>query len=125
MDEKNGKNYAQGHCQTEEGYPVNRLCPDDEFWAEGVSERKKGWLNTGLAFLKGRSSSELIVLGAILALWRIAHEFVQRGSSPDVLSFVGCLVISMMILAIALMVICKAVRQSDEKESQERRAETP
>ena len=113
MNEENKKN-----C------PVKRLCPDYEFWADGVSESKEGWINTGLAFLKSRNSYELIVLGAILALWRIAHELVQRDSCCDLVNFLGCLVIAMMILAIALMTICKTVKQTNVKESRERPEET-
>jgi len=114
MNEKNGKNY-----------PVKRLRPDYEFWADGIYEGKKGWINTGLAFLKSRNSYELIVLGAILALWRIAHELVQRDSCCDLVNFFGCLVIATMILAIALMTICKTVKQANVKESRERQKETP
>ena len=113
--------------QQESGRPLVRndlARPQYEFYEAGVRESRTGWLSVIYGFFKDRTIPEIIAIVAVVALWRIADEFIKKGTGLDGMSLAGCLVTATMIFGIGLVALYRATKQYNAKTTQERQRKT-
>jgi len=101
MNEEYGK-----HGDDRQGnYPQPRY----DFYAQGITEARKGWFEVITASIRNARGRYLVTVVAVWALSRVACEFLKRGSNNlSYKSISGTLLIALMILIIGLVSLRRA-----------------
>jgi hypothetical protein len=96
MDEEFGK------CG--DGWQENRPQPLYDFYAQGITEARKGWWEVITASIRNAHGKYLVTIVAVLALCKIACEFLEKGSNNlSYKSIIGAFLFGLMILTIGLV----------------------
>ncbi len=101
MDEEYGKRGDDGQG--------NHSQPRYDFYAQGITEARKGWFEVITASIRNARGRYLVTIVAVWALSKVACEFLERGSNNlSYTSISGALLIALMILAIGLVSLRRA-----------------
>lgn len=120
-NEKSGKssNSGQGnHPQTQYDFTER---PRYEFYQQGISEAHKGWIEVVIATIRNARGKILVTVVVVLALCKIACEFLEKGSSNlSYKSITGTLLVAGMVLTIGLISI-RRVEETDVGKEEDRK----
>lgn len=112
MNEEYGKNGDGGQGN----YPQPRY----DFYAQGITEARKGWWEVIAASIRNARGKILVAVVAVLALCKVACEFLEKGSNNlSYKSIIGALIIALMILTIGLVSL-RRVEDTDGKEKRKK-----
>lgn len=106
-------------------YDREKQRPDYKFYRKGINQAREEWITTILAFIQKRTGGEVVVLVAILALWRIASELIKERSSLYGMTLAGCLSVATMIFTIGLLAMLRVTKGKHAEDTQENQSKTP
>ena len=116
MDEEFGK-----RCDDGQG---NHPQPNYDFYAQGITEANKGWFGVILASIRNAHGRYLVTIVAVLALCKVACEFLEKGSNnPSYKSISGTLLIALMILTIGLVPLRRVKGNNAEQKAKRKKGE--
>jgi hypothetical protein len=113
MDEEYGK---RG-----DGWQENHPQPQYGFYAQGITEAHKGWWEVVTASIRNAHGKYLVTIVAVLALCKVACEFLEKGSNNlSYKSIIGTLLFGLMILTIGLVSL-RRVEDTDAGQKEKRK----
>jgi hypothetical protein len=101
-----GMNEEFGKCSNDGqgNYPQ----PHYDFYAQGITEAHKGWIEVVIASIKNARGKYLVAVVAVWALYKVACEFIESGSNHLYnKSFIGALLAAGMVLTLGLIAILR------------------
>ena len=99
----------------------NHPQPHYDFYAQGITEARKGWFEVIIASIRSAHGRYLVTVVAVLALCKVACEFLEKGSNNlSYKSISGTLLIALMILTIGLVSL-RRVEDTDAKQKEKRK----
>jgi hypothetical protein len=82
----------------------NHHQPQYDFYAQGITEARNGLWEAVAASIKNARGKYIVTIVAILALCKVACEFLEKGSNNlSYKSIIGVLLLALMILTIGLV----------------------
>jgi hypothetical protein len=82
----------------------NHPQPHYDFYAQGIAEAHKGWFEAVVALIRNARGKILVAVVVVLALCKIACEFLEKGSNNlSYKSIIGTILFGLMILTIGLV----------------------
>ncbi len=96
--------------------------PRYDFYAQGITEARtrKGWFEVIIASIRYAHGKYLVTVVAVLALCKIACEFLEKGSNNlSYKSLIGTLLVALMILTIGLVSL-RRVKETDAGQKEDR-----
>ena len=113
MDEEYGKRGNDG--------PGSHPQPRYDFYAQGITEARKGWWDVIAASIRNAHGRYLVTVVAVLALCKVACEFLEKGSNNlSYKSISGTLLIALMILTVGLVSL-RRVEDNDVGQKENRK----
>jgi hypothetical protein len=113
MDEEFGKRGNDGQG--------NHPQPQYDFYAQGITEAHKRWFEVVVASIKNARGKYLVTVVAVLALCKVACEFLEKGSNNlSYKSIIGTLLFGLMILTIGLVSL-RRVKNTDAWQKEKRK----
>lgn len=99
----------------------NHPQPHYDFYAQGITEARKGWFEALVALIRNARGKILVAVVVVLALCKIACEFLEKGSNNlSYKSIIGALLLASMILTIGLVSLWR-VEDTDDGQKEERK----
>jgi hypothetical protein len=87
-----------------DGWQENHPQPQYDFYAQGITDARKGWWEVITASIRNAHGRYLVAIVAVWALSRVACEFLEKGSNNlSYKSISGALLFGLMILTIGLV----------------------
>lgn len=91
------RNFPQPHHNS-------TLQPCYDFYSQGITESRKVWLEIIIASIRNARGKILVAVVVVLALCKIACEFLEKGSNDlSYKSIIGTLLVAGMVLTIGLI----------------------
>jgi hypothetical protein len=122
MNEEYGKHGESGQDNHPQQYYDITEQPQDKFYKQGVFDRRKVWwevITTSISNARGRC---LITVVAVLALCKIACEFIGKGSNNlSYKSIIGSLLIALMIFITGLVSLRRVEDKNDAEQKEKRK----
>jgi phage terminase large subunit-like protein len=121
-NEEYGKRGDGGQGNHPQQYYNFTECPPYDFYQQGVTEAKKGWLEVFIASIRNTSGRYLLVtIVSVWALSKIAYEFLEKGSNNlSYKSIIGTLLITSMIFVIGLVSLWR-IEKTDAGQEEDRK----
>jgi hypothetical protein len=95
--------------------------PQCKFYKQGLTEANKGWLEAIVALIRNARGKILVAVVVVLALCKIACEFLEKGSNNlNYKSITGTLLLALMILTIGLVSL-RRVEDTDVGQKEKRK----
>ncbi len=104
INERSTERCNGAHRDSLQPHHNSTLQPCYEFYRQGITESHKGWIEVINASIRNARGRILIAVVAVLALSKVACEFLEKGSNNlSYRSIIGALLIALMILVVGLI----------------------
>jgi hypothetical protein len=99
----------------------NHPQPQYGFYAQGITEVRKSWFGVILALIRNARGKYLVTVVAVLALCKVACEFLEEGSNNlSYKSIIGATLLGLMILTIGLVSL-RRVKGNNARQKEKRK----